>query len=132
MEYFYCDAFQLNDEYASFMHVQAQLFAPPSVRPSSPSSNTSFIMPKPSTSSKDHKKGHGRSNNTDGANGGTASGKRGISDPEYHNGPNGSTKTEDYIDTDKKSTNRGKYRCGRCGQPKVRKISCGNVNQFVV
>lgn len=44
---------------------------------------------------------------------------RGISDPEYHKSSKGPKMTDDYLEMDKKSSNRGKYRCGRCGQPKV-------------
>lgn len=56
---------------------------------------------------------------------GLAGVRRGISDPEYHSSNKGQTTMpipDDYIEFDKKSSNRGKYRCGRCGQPKVRNV----------
>jgi hypothetical protein len=66
-------------------------------------------------------KGHRRSHTDDGLGQLTSEAviSRGISDPEYHNLSKGAPMTDDYLEMDKKS-NRGKYRCGRCGQPKVR------------
>ena len=55
-------------------------------------------------------------NNNNNNNSGRSSG---ISDPEYHKSSKGASMTDDYLEMDKKSSNRGKYRCGRCGQPKV-------------
>lgn len=119
----------MSDGYTNFMHVQAQLFPPPPIHSSSGnpsptvemSTSPSFQMStSPAIAAENahprDRKGH--HHHMSAASVGIAVGRTGISDPEYHN-KNLPPPAPDKFDMDKKSTNRGKYRCGRCGQPKV-------------
>jgi len=119
----------MSDGYTNFMHMQAQLFPPPPIHSSSSgnpsptvdmSTSPSFQMSS-STESAQHKDRTGHHHHRIagvGANVGIAVGKNGISEPEYHN-KSAPPPLPSNFDMDKKSSNRGKYRCGRCGQPKV-------------